>query len=109
MNNALLRAVLIGMLLVSFGCRLGNTLPHQRWSCSVQRPQRLPLVARFAFHWAAGYVADRDSSEATAGVLRVSRRIKAAQQKIEKEAFGDSDAGSAAEWLDANVPTMKSD
>ena len=39
----------------------------------------------------------------------VSRRIKAAQQKIEKEAFGDSDAGSAAEWLDANVPTMKSD
>ncbi len=39
----------------------------------------------------------------------VSRRIKAAQQKIEKEAFGDSDAGSAAEWLDANVPTMNSD
>ena len=39
----------------------------------------------------------------------VSRRIKAAQQKIEKEAFGDSDANSAAEWLAANVPTMNSD
>lgn len=39
----------------------------------------------------------------------VSRRIKAAQQKIEKEAFGDSDARSAAEWMNANVPTMHSD
>ena len=39
----------------------------------------------------------------------VSRRIKAAQQKIASEAFGDSDANSAAEWLAANVPSMNSE
>ena len=34
----------------------------------------------------------------------VSRRIKAAQQKNEERAFGNSRAFSAAEWLELNMP-----
>jgi hypothetical protein len=37
----------------------------------------------------------------------VSRRIKQAQQKIESQAFGDTDAASAAEWLEKNMPSSK--
>lgn len=36
----------------------------------------------------------------------VSRRIAAAQKKIASQAFGDSDAPSAADWLAANVPGL---
>ena len=50
----------------------------------------------------------RKRSSVLLNLLLGATGIKAAQQKIEKEAFGDSDAGSAAEWLDENVPTMKS-
>ncbi len=34
----------------------------------------------------------------------LSRRIKGAQQRIEKQAFGNSRAKSAAEWLELNMP-----
>lgn len=69
-----------------------------------------PLMKAFAGEWVENLLRRMGMAEDEAIESQmVSRRIKAAQQKIEKEAFGDSDAGSAAEWLDANVPTMKSE
>lgn len=69
-----------------------------------------PLMKAFAGEWVKKTLLSLGMAEDEAIESQmVSRRIKAAQQKIEKEAFGDSDAGSAAEWLDANVPTMNSD
>lgn len=69
-----------------------------------------PLMKAFAGEWVKNLLGKMGMPEDKAIESQmVSRRIKAAQQKIEKEAFGDSDARSAAEWMDANVPTMKSD
>jgi preprotein translocase subunit SecA len=34
----------------------------------------------------------------------ITRSVKGAQQKIEKQAFGNSRAKSAAEWLELNIP-----
>ena len=69
-----------------------------------------PLMKAFAGEWVENLLRRMGMAEDEAIESKmVSRRIKAAQQKIEKEAFGDSDAQSAAEWMDANVPTMKSD
>ncbi|MEQ1906850.1 MAG: preprotein translocase subunit SecA [Pirellulaceae bacterium] len=69
-----------------------------------------PLMKAFAGEWVKKTLQSMGMAEDEAIESQmVSRRIKAAQQKIEKEAFGDSDAGSAAEWLDANVPGMRSD
>ncbi|MBN2296778.1 MAG: hypothetical protein JXM70_30410 [Pirellulales bacterium] len=36
----------------------------------------------------------------------VSRRIRQAQQKIERKAFGSLDAESAAQWLQKNCPEL---
>ena len=36
----------------------------------------------------------------------ISRRIKAAQKKIEQQAFGNSRAFSASEWLELNMPNV---
>lgn len=36
----------------------------------------------------------------------VSRRMKAAQMKIEQRAFGNSRAFSAAEWLELDMPNV---
>ena len=69
-----------------------------------------PLMKAFAGEWVKKTLQSLGMAEDEAIESQmVSRRIKAAQQKIEKEAFGDSDAGSAAEWLAANVPAMNSD
>lgn len=69
-----------------------------------------PLMKAFAGEWVEKTLRSMGMAEDEAIESQmVSRRIKAAQQKIAKEAFGDSDASSAAEWLDANVPTMKLD
>lgn len=89
--------------------QLAESLPHQvRLIRHVSLED--PLMKAFAGEWVENLLrrmgmADDEAIESQ----MVSRRIKAAQQKIEKEAFGDSDARSAAEWMDANVPTMKSD
>lgn len=69
-----------------------------------------PLMKAFAGEWVKNLLGKMGMSEDEAIESNmVSRRIKAAQQKIEKEAFGDSDAPSAEEWMAANVPTMSSD
>ena len=69
-----------------------------------------PLMKAFAGEWVENMLRRMGMAEDEAIESNmVSRRTKAAQQKIEKEAFGDSDANSAAEWMAANVPTMKSD
>jgi hypothetical protein len=69
-----------------------------------------PLMKAFAGEWVKNLLGKMGMAEDEAIESNmVSRRIKAAQQKIEKEAFGDSDARSAEEWMAANVPTMNSD
>lgn len=90
----------------------------QQFAESLSVPVRLirhvslddPLMTAFAGEWVKNLLGKIGMAEDEAIESNmVSRRIKAAQQKIAKEAFGDSDAGSAAEWFDANVPTTKSD
>lgn len=69
-----------------------------------------PLMKAFAGEWVKNMLGRLGMSDDEAIESNmVSRRIQAAQRKIEKEAFGDSDARSAAEWMAANVPTMNSD
>ena len=85
---------------------------------SLPNPSRLirhvsledPLMKAFAGEWVENMLRKlgMDENEAIESNM-VSRRIKAAQQKIASEAFGDSDANSAAEWLAANVPSMNSE
>ena len=89
--------------------QFAESLPHQvRLIRHVSLED--PLMKVFAGEWVENLLRRMGMAEDEAIESNmVSRRIKAAQQKIEKEAFGDSDANSAAEWLDANVPTMKSD
>lgn len=69
-----------------------------------------PLLKTFNGEWVAGTLQrlGMKEDEAIASDM-VSRRIGTAQKKIEKAAFGDSDANSAAEWMAANVPGMSSD
>ena len=89
--------------------QFAESLPHQvRLIRHVSLED--PLMKAFAGEWVENLLRRMGMAEDEAIESQmVSRRIKAAQQKIEKEAFGDSDANSAAEWLSANVPTMKSD
>lgn len=66
------------------------------------------FMKAFAGEWVEGLLKSLGMSEDEVIVSEmVSRRIKAAQLKIEQEAFGDSDAPSATEWLAANVPGMQ--
>ena len=89
--------------------QFAESLPHQvRLIRHVSLED--PLMKAFAGEWVENLLRRMGMAEDEAIESNmVSRRIKAAQQKIEKEAFGDSDANSAAEWLAANVPTMKLD
>ena len=86
--------------------QFAESLPHQvRLIRHVSLED--PLMKAFAGEWVENLLRRMGMKEDEAIESNmVSRRIKAAQQKIEKEAFGDSDANSAAEWLAANVPTM---
>ena len=69
-----------------------------------------PLMKAFAGGWVEKTLRSLGMAEDEAiESSMVSKQIKAAQKKIENKAFGDSDAGSAAEWMAANVPTMNSD
>ena len=69
-----------------------------------------PLMKAFAGEWVENTLRRMGMKEDEAIESNmVSRRIKAAQKKIEKEAFGDSDARSAGEWMAANVPSMNSE
>ena len=89
--------------------QFAESLPHQvRLIRHVSLED--PLMKAFAGEWVEKTLRSLGMKEDEAIESQlVSRRIKAAQQKIEKEAFGDSDANSAAKWMAANVPTMNLD
>lgn len=64
-----------------------------------------PFMKRFAGEWLENVLKGLGMTENEAiESPMVSRRINAAQLKIEQEAIGDSHAHSAAEWLAANLP-----
>ncbi len=69
-----------------------------------------PFMQQFAGEWLENLLKGMGMTEDEAIESQmVSRRIKAAQLKIEQEAFGDSAAHSAAEWLAANLPGIGRD
>lgn len=66
-----------------------------------------PVMAIFADEWIQNLLGKLGMTEEEAIESEmVSRRIKQAQQKIERKAFGSSDAESAAEWLEKNCPDI---
>ncbi len=66
-----------------------------------------PLMKMFAGEWVENLLRKlgMDENDAIESQM-VARRIHAAQKKIADEAFGDSEARSAAGWLEANVPNL---
>jgi len=66
-----------------------------------------PLLTKFAGVWVARTLEALGMSEyEMIESNMVSRRIKAAQKKIQAQAIGNSGAGSAAEWMEKNLPKV---
>jgi len=64
-----------------------------------------PLLKRFAGKWVANTLEALGMSEYEALESNmVSRRVQQAQKKIQTQAIGNTTAGSAAEWLEKNMP-----
>ena len=64
-----------------------------------------PLIDMFAGEWVKGMLKKLGMKEDEAIESNmVSRSIKDAQKKIASQAVGNSQADSAAEWLEKNVP-----
>ena len=64
-----------------------------------------PLIKRFAGQWVEQILEQLgfNDDEAMESSM-VSKRIRAAQKKIEASAFGNRRAASAAEWFETNMP-----
>jgi len=63
-----------------------------------------PLLRRFAGEWVGGILEKLGMSEHEAIESDlVRRRVKTAQKKIQAEALGFSEVGSATEWLEKNL------
>lgn len=64
-----------------------------------------PLLKLFSGEWVAGVLKKLGMTEnESIQSSMVSRRVKDAQKKIHANAIGDSKVGSAAEWLERNMP-----
>ncbi len=80
-------------------------------SCECRLVQHLsledPLLREFAGEWVEKVLRQLGINENDAIESQiVSRRIRAAQEKISDRATGDSPAQSALEWLEKNCPNM---
>ena len=66
-----------------------------------------PLLKTFAGAWVQNVLRGLGMKENEAIESRmVSRRIRAAQKKIESQAVGDGPARSAEEWMERNCPNF---
>jgi hypothetical protein len=66
-----------------------------------------PVIKAFAGDWIKTVLKQLGMTEEEAIESQmVSRRIRAAQQKIEGRAFGNREAESAAKWLEKNCPEL---
>jgi hypothetical protein len=66
-----------------------------------------PLIKHFAGEWVKGVLSKLGMSEGEAIESHiVSRRIRGMQEKIDKKKLGNTDAESAALWLERNCPEM---